>query len=139
MGKNKDIRWRQRFSNFQRAFSEMSATAALADGREHSRVEKKALIKDFELTHELAWLTLKDLLIYRGLADRSAGSKDVVRTAFSDGFIKNGDVWMDMVESRSKTVHLYDERTADGVCKDIAGPYLPEFAELEKFLSALED
>jgi nucleotidyltransferase substrate binding protein (TIGR01987 family) len=64
--KNKDVRWRQRFQNFQKAFSQLSNAATLAQQRELTDLEQQGLIQAFEFTHELAWNTLKDFLESRG-------------------------------------------------------------------------
>ena len=53
--KNKDVRWRQRFQNFRKAFSQLSNAAALAQQRELTELEQQGLIQAFEFTHELAW------------------------------------------------------------------------------------
>ena len=60
--KKQDVRWRQRFQNFNKAFSQLSGAAALAQQRPLSELEQQGLIQVFEFTHELAWNTLKDFL-----------------------------------------------------------------------------
>ena len=64
--KNKDVRWRQRFQNFQKAFGQLSNVATLAQQRELTDLEQQGLIQEFEFTHELAWNTVKDFLESRG-------------------------------------------------------------------------
>ena len=61
-----DIRWKQRFSNFQKALSQLQK---FIDKGELSELEAQGLIKAFEYTFELAWTTLKDFLEYRGQTD----------------------------------------------------------------------
>ena len=53
---NKDVRWIQRFANFQKAFSQLTK---FIDKAELSELEEQGLIKAFEYTFELAWTTLK--------------------------------------------------------------------------------
>jgi hypothetical protein len=55
-----DIRWRQRFNNYLRAFQTLVEAAELAHSRELSKLEQQGLIQSFEFTHELAWNVLKD-------------------------------------------------------------------------------
>ena len=57
-----DIRWKQRFDNFDKAFSDLKAEVALRQTRPLSKLEEKGLIQSFEYTHELAWNVLKDYL-----------------------------------------------------------------------------
>jgi Nucleotidyltransferase substrate binding protein like len=51
----KDIRWIQRFANFQKALSQLKK---FIDKGELSELEDQGLIKAFEYTYEHAWSTL---------------------------------------------------------------------------------
>ena len=61
-----DIRWIQRFDNFQRALMVLQRGVQLALERDLSELEQQGLIQGFEFTHELAWNLLKDYLQYQG-------------------------------------------------------------------------
>jgi len=56
MPKIPDVRWRQRFQSFGKAFTQLSAAADLAKQRKLSELEQQGLIQAFECTHELAAL-----------------------------------------------------------------------------------
>lgn len=126
----KDIRWIQRFSNYQKALTQLADAVDLAEKRELSKLEKQGLIQSFEYTHELAWKTLKDFIESRGNAE-IFGSKDASREAFRLGLIVDGDAWMSMVKSRNLTSHTYDEATTEQIVKLILGTYFAEFKALE--------
>ena len=53
-----DIRWHQRFSNYQKALSKLGEVVEQAAGDELSELEKEGMIQRFEYTYELAWKTL---------------------------------------------------------------------------------
>jgi nucleotidyltransferase substrate binding protein (TIGR01987 family) len=134
MAANPDVRWRQRFQNFQKAFSQLANAAKLAKERELTDLEQQGLIQAFEFTHELAWNTLKDFLESRGRSNLF-GSKDATREAFAGGLIENGDAWMKMIENRNETTHTYDEETADEIGEAILSQYVAEFEKFQnKFL-----
>ena len=132
-----DVRWIQRFDNFNHAFAQLSDAVKLTKERELSQLEKQGLIQAFEYTHELAWNVLKDFLDSRGV--KSIGSKDATREAFKADLIKNGDVWMEMIKSRNQTSHTYNESVAEEIFTNILNSYFLEFSVFqEKFLKLRE-
>lgn len=130
---NQDIRWVQRFHNFSRALNELEEGISLAVQRPLTKLEQQGLIQGFEFTHELAWKTLKDFLEERGSAV-IYGSKDASREAFRLSLIENGEVWMQMIESRNRSSHTYDRNIADKIAADIRESYYPEFVKLRTTL-----
>lgn len=101
----KDVRWKQRFQNYQKALSQFESAV-----RQNSqdRLAQEGLIQRFEYTFELAWKCLQDVLQERGFAE-IRGPKPVLEQAFQDGLIQEGLVWMEMLRARNETLHLYDE------------------------------
>src|SRR2546427_9230192 len=126
MPKNPDVRWRQRLQSFRKAFGQLSKAAATAAQRDLSDLEQQGLIQAFEFTHELAWNTLKDFLESRGAA-KIYGPKDATREAFSRGLIANGDEWMAMIQSRNRSSHTYNEKTAKELADAILSSFVAEF------------
>jgi len=97
---------------------------------------KQGLIQSFELTHELAWNVLKDYAAYQGNPD-IRGSRDAAREGFSMGLIQNGEVWMEMIKSRNKTSHTYDEDIANEIFHKIIHEYLPAFMNLREKMESI--
>jgi nucleotidyltransferase substrate binding protein (TIGR01987 family) len=137
MAKIPDVRWRQRFQSFGKAFAQLSAAADLAKQRKLSDLEQQGLIQAFEFTHELAWNILKDFLESRGAANLY-GSKDATREAFAKGLIANGDEWMAMIQARNRSSHTYNEKTAHEVASAILASFVPEFATFRAKFAELE-
>ena len=132
-----DIRWVQRFENFEKALARLHAAVlkiqqdfqadAAGNISKDSFLDdiiKEGLIQRFEYTHELAWNVIKDFLAESGNTN-IFGSKDATREAFSAGLILKGEVWMDMINSRNKTSHTYNEETADEIFFKIMDEYHP--------------
>jgi nucleotidyltransferase substrate binding protein (TIGR01987 family) len=103
-----DIRWKQRFENYQKALNQLTSAVAMYDESAEALI-KEGILQRFEFTHELAWKVMKDYLEYEG-HQGITGSRSASRLAFSLGLVEDGQVWMNMIESRSRTVHTYDER-----------------------------
>ncbi|MDZ7774898.1 MAG: nucleotidyltransferase substrate binding protein [Bacteroidales bacterium] len=150
MTNNKDIRWEQRFSNFNKALKKLSEAIAFIkrnlDEKEidiHTEdteeildeILKEGLIQRFEYTHELAWNVMKDFLIETGNI-QIYGSKDATREAFKTGLIEDGDVWMEMIKSRNKTSHTYNEETADEIFTKIVNMYHSAFLTFEQVMES---
>lgn len=57
------MRWKQRFTNYRKALSQMKR---FVDKGDLSELEEQGMIKSFEYTFELAWKTLKDFLEFSG-------------------------------------------------------------------------
>lgn len=133
MDKPKDIRWQQRFANFEKALAQL--TEFIEKGK-LNKFEEQGLVKCFEYTHELAWNVMKDFLTEDGIKD-IYGSKTATRQAFNKGLISNGDVWMDMIVSRNDSVHGYDEKIAEKIAQKIANDYFKEFVEFHNKMKNL--
>jgi nucleotidyltransferase substrate binding protein (TIGR01987 family) len=137
MSQNPDVRWRQRFQSFGKAFAQLSAAADLAKQRKLSDLEQQGLIQAFEFTHELAWNVLKDFLESRGTI-ALYGSKDATREAFAKGLLANGDEWMAMIQARNRSSHTDNEKTAHEVASAILASFVPEFAAFRAKFAELE-
>lgn len=125
MSEMKDIRWKQRFQNFERAFT-LLEQALQIDAP--SDVERAGMIQFFEMSFELAWKLLKDYLEEEGFTVTSP--KTTLKQAFQAGFIKDGHTWIDALQDRNLTAHTYDEATAIVVENKIRQSYYPILAQL---------
>lgn len=126
---SKDIRWGQRFRNYQKALQQLKEAVDLMDARDLSNLEKQGMIQAFEYTHELAWKMLQDFLKSRGNTE-IYGSKDATREAFQVGLVEDGEIWMKMIQNRNLTSHLYDEKTAEETIHLIRDLYFEAFNKL---------
>ena len=127
---NQDIRWLRRFQNYQKAFAQLTQAVDLSRQRALSKLEQQGLIQGFEYTHELAWNTLKDFLEARGAA-AIFGSRDTTRAAFTAGLIDQGEVWMQMIQSRNQSTHTYNEEMMTQIVTAVIQTYMAEFTKLQ--------
>lgn len=125
---DQDIRWKQRFANFEKAFLRLKDAIALSQARGLSDLEEQGLIQGFEYTFELAWKTIKDYLAHMQVADAKF-PREVIKQGFQYDLIDDGDVWIDMLEKRNLMAHAYDEAAAQTAHELIKKQY---FEQLEK-------
>ncbi|MDY0321758.1 MAG: nucleotidyltransferase substrate binding protein [Arcobacteraceae bacterium] len=133
-----DIRWKQRFSNYCFALSQLKSAVELFRIRELSLLEEQGVIQAFEYTHELAWNTMKDFFEYQGNFSIK-GSRDATKEAFKNQLIGDGEIWMDMIQARNLTSHAYDRNMAKKVVDEIVNVYFEEFIKFEQLMIGLKN
>ena len=148
MGNTEDIHWIQRFSNYNKALAKLNDAIAYmrqnflenADPEKEkdpahvlNDIIRQGLIQSFEYTHELAWNIMKDYANYQGNVD-VGGSRDATREALQLHIISEGKVWMEMIASRNKTSHTYNEETAHEIFTKIIDEYQPAFIAFQKVM-----
>ena len=128
---NPDIRWKQRFENFEKAL--MLLREALADVLSLSELEKEGTIQRFEFTFELAWKTLKDYLVEQGVVLDEVTPISVIKQAFAANIIRDGQLWIDMLRCRNLMSHTYDEAVFEQAIREMSARYLQGLNDLYDF------
>lgn len=82
-------------------------------------------VKRFEFTYEMAWKALKRVLDYLGIDARSP--RQVFKEAFAQGLLTEEAVWLDMIEMRNLSSHVYDEHEIASI-----------LGKLDKFLEVFD-
>ena len=119
---------------FMRRFeSYKKSLAALAEARERDMEDSFVLSgtgAKFSITFDLAWKTMKDILIeYYAITDFVAGSpKEVLKKSFQAGMV-TGDEWMQMLEVRNRLTHDYDGEIVKEHCQTIVKVYIDKLEE----------
>lgn len=120
-----DVRWIQRFSNFERAFLLLQDSLKT---EQLSILERAGLIQFFEMTFELAWKLLKDYEEIEGFIVKTP--REAIKQAFQSGLVSNGHDWIDALQDRNLTSHTYNEETAIAVEAKIRGKYFQLLEEV---------
>lgn len=124
-----DIRWQQRFSNFEKALLFLQ-TGCLQ--KKWSQLEEAGIVQAFEFTFELAWKTLKDYLQQKGV--KSNFPRDVIKDAFQMEIIEDGAAWLKMLDKRNELSHTYNEIQARKALDIIKDEYYPALLQLYNYL-----
>lgn len=123
-----DIRWKQRFQNFEKAYRRLRQGLLTLSREPDNELMQAGLIQMFGFSFELAWKVLKDFLEEEGFTVPSP--KATLRQAFQSGYVDDGEAWLQALQDRNMTTHTYDEETATAVVNDIRTRYVPM---LDKF------
>ena len=131
-----EIRWRQRFDNFQKAFLLLKEALEEKPIDEYSKLEQEGIIQRFEYTFELAWKTIKDKLFYEGYDEKTP--RAVIRRAFEVEFITEEDteIWLDSLDKRNILSHTYNEDAAREALEAIRDNYYPVIKQVYRSLKA---
>jgi len=127
-----DIRWKQRFSNYINALSQLEQAVEVY-GDTALDIIKEGVIQRFEFTHELAWKVMKDYLEHEGIQNVT-GSRSAARHAFNVGLLEDGQVWMDMIETRNHTVHAYRRSILETEFRKIIERYYPALKQFRELM-----
>jgi nucleotidyltransferase substrate binding protein (TIGR01987 family) len=125
-----DIRWKQRFNQFNKAFSLLASAIKV---EKPSELERAGLIQFFEMSFELGWKLLKDYLENEGFDIKSP--REAVKQAFQSEIIQDGNAWIMALEDRNLITHTYQEQTALAVEQKIRQTYYPLLLQLQQHLN----
>lgn len=118
-----------------------NSLASLAEARERDMTDSFVLSgtsAKFCITFDLAWKTMKDILIqYYAITSFVAGSpREVLRESFQADLITD-DVWMEMLKIRNQLTHDYDGMIVKEYCQRIIHQYIDLFYEFQKQVDIL--
>ncbi|MBU0507152.1 MAG: nucleotidyltransferase substrate binding protein [bacterium] len=125
-----DVRWKQRFESFGQALERLEEALEQEAWKE---LEQDGVIKRFEFTFELAWKTLQDFYEFEGLLNIH-GPKQVLKQAFHDGLIADGEGWIEILKDRNLMAHTYDAEASQSLFEKIRNKYFQALCDLYKVL-----
>ncbi len=132
-----NLRWIERFENFEKAKKNLSIAKDYIAQNGITDIAIMALVQAFEITFELAWKTQKDYLEYNGIKVNTP--RETIKEAFQSNIIEDGQIWIDMMESRNKTSHTYNVEFANQLAHEILEKYIPQFENLYTFFKGKID
>ena len=112
-----------------------SAIKRLDEGVKEAKdnLGRDGVIQRFEFTFELLWKTLRLFLLDEGIITKSP--KESLKEGFKFGLIKDEEIFLDMLEDRNQTSHIYSEEVSKEIFKRIKTRYLNP---LKKILSEIK-
>ena len=100
-----------------------------------NEIYRTGVIAQFNLTFELAWKALQEVLRLHGVAGADTGSpREILQMGFKVGFISDSSAWLLMLKKRNLSVHVYDENEANEIIALIRDNFIAAFTVLEDTL-----
>ena len=121
-----------KYENYVNALTKLKEALTINDPDE---VQIDGIIQRFEFTFELAWKTIKEYLGFMGIKDEIVGPKGILKTAFEEGIIYDGDLWIKMMEARNSMSHRYDYEESRKIYNDIKNTYVSLLEKLSNKLN----
>lgn len=124
-----DIRWKQRFHNFEAAYKRLKEAISSADLNE---LERNGLVQRFEFTIDLSWKVMKDFLEDKGFSFKPS-PKDTFRQAMQAGYIDYAQELIDGLDIRNELSHDYDGEKFEDAEDEIRHLIYPALEKLYQF------
>ena len=130
MKTNEDIRWKQRFQNFRRAFGLLRQAVGDKELESYSDLEREGIIQRFEYTFELGWKTFKDYLEFSGVKLDEATPRKVIKECAARGIFAtaeiNPEIYLNMMLERNALSHTYNFESFKQALLRIKNEYIKE-------------
>ncbi|MBQ6787251.1 MAG: nucleotidyltransferase substrate binding protein [Lachnospiraceae bacterium] len=89
------------------------------------------IIDKFFIQFELGWKVLKELLVYEGRSEGRTGSpREIIKAAYACFDFMDETIWLEMLQERNNTTHMYNEEAAKELVDHILNCYIAEFERM---------
>ena len=98
---------------------------------ETNDIYRTGIIGQFNLTFELAWKALQEIMKMHGVEESSTGSpREILQLGYKIGFVNDPEIWLLMLKKRNTSVHIYNEDEIDEMIILIRDSFIPAFKVL---------
>lgn len=102
---------------------------------ESNDIYRTGIIGQFNLTFELAWKALQEIMRMHSVKGADTGSpREILQLGYKIGFINDPEVWLLMLKKRNTSVHIYNEVEVDEMILLIRDSFIPAFTVLKDTL-----
>ena len=130
----------KKFENFDNSLSILLE----ADKENCNEIYRMGIIGQFNLTFELSWKALREVLLIHGVNKASTVSpREILKAGYEFHFLSDEETWLDMLKRRNQSIHIYEEDLAVELVNLIFEKYLVAFVnlrdELRQRISAAQE
>lgn len=102
---------------------------------ETNDIYRTGIIGQFNLTFELAWKALQEVMRKHSVEEASTGSpREILQLGYKIGFFDDSETWLLMLKKRNTSVHIYNENEIDEMIMLIRDSFIPAFLVLKDVL-----
>ena len=121
----------KKFDNFCRALNNLNDIFRYEEPYEN--VILTGLVALYEICFEQSWKAMKEILEYNGFEESATGSpRQILKTAYKAGIIKDQQLWLDALVSRNNVAHAYNQAIALDIVKAAKNRYYGMFEEMKR-------
>lgn len=124
-----------KYMNLKKAYSRLKEVSDLYDGE--NDIIRDSLIQRFEFTYELTHKTLKEFMKYLGVTLENSFPRTIFKKAYVNNLISDDKVWINLLEDRDSTSHIYNENMSNEIADRIVNKYVDAIEELVENLEKL--
>ena len=124
-----------KYINLKKAYLRLKEVSDMYYGK--NDIIRDSLIQRFEFTYELTHKTLKEFMKYLGVTLENSFPRTIYKKAYVNNLISDDQVWINLLEDRNCTSHIYNENLADEVARRIVDKYVDAIGELVNNLEKL--
>lgn len=102
---------------------------------ETNDIYRTGIIGQFNLTFELAWKALQEVMRKHSVVEASTGSpREILQLGYKIGFFDDSETWLLMLKKCNTSVHIYNEDEVDELILLIRDSFIPAFKILKDTL-----
>lgn len=121
----------KKFDNFCRALENLKDVYRYQPPYEN--VVLTGLVALYEICFEQSWKAMKEILEEQGFSESATGSpRQVLKTAYKAGLIREEELWIEALASRNNVVHAYNQAVALDIVKAVREKYYRMFEKLRE-------
>ena len=133
---NKELRAQDSLYNFAKALERFSNVVTRKEEfykEGYGDIYLDLVVKRFEFTYEMSWKTIKRYLDFIGID--CPNPRSCFKEALIQGLITDEAVWLDMIERRNLSSHIYDQDEIKEILQRL-NDYVKAFEELKERIEA---
>lgn len=98
----------------------------------YDNVVMTGLVGLYEICFEQSWKAIKEILTINGVSESQTGSpRQILKSAYQIGMIKDEDLWLAALVSRNNVAHAYNQEIAKDIIHEAKTEYYQMFVDLK--------